>query len=89
MTTLAECSHQQLEERRRTQQAIADYFQTPCEYVVGLAARMPLASQWAIEDGQPVNQDGYLFEELLGEFRKLHDATQPRPAEQECHHEEP
>jgi transcriptional regulator with XRE-family HTH domain len=52
---------------------LADYFDTPREYLVRLAARMPL------EDSQPVDtgQEDILAEELLAEFRKIPDEWKP------------
>jgi transcriptional regulator with XRE-family HTH domain len=46
---------------------LADYFDTPREYVLRLAARME------IEDSQPVGETEYLRHELLEEFRKVPD----------------
>jgi transcriptional regulator with XRE-family HTH domain len=50
---------------------LADYFDTPREYVVRLAARMP------IEDSQPIDQDEYLVQELLDAFRQVPDDWKP------------
>jgi transcriptional regulator with XRE-family HTH domain len=50
---------------------LADYFGTPREYVVRLAARMP------IEDSQPIGQDDYLVQELLDAFRQVPDDWKP------------
>ena len=51
---------------------LADYFHTPREYVIRLAARMP------IEDSQPVDdEEEALIEELVEEFRKVPDEWKP------------
>ncbi|HSR33864.1 MAG TPA: helix-turn-helix transcriptional regulator [Anaerolineae bacterium] len=46
---------------------LADYFETPREYVLALATRMP------IEGSAPVTDRGLLVQELLEEFRKVPD----------------
>ena len=46
---------------------LADYFETPREQVLRLAARMP------IEGSEPVDQDEYLIQDLLEAFRKVPD----------------
>ena len=46
---------------------LADYFETPREQVLRLAARMP------IEGSEPVDQDDYLIQDLLEAFRKVPD----------------
>ena len=55
---------------------LADYFDTPREYIVRLAARMPT------NDDDPADQDTYLVEELLEEFRKLPDHWKPEAINQ-------
>ena len=50
---------------------LADYFDTPREYVVRLAARMP------IEDSRPIDQEDYLVQELLDAFRRVPDDWKP------------
>ena len=50
---------------------LADFFNTPREYVVRLAARMPL------EDSRPVDQEDYLVQELLDAFRQVPDDWKP------------
>ena len=55
---------------------IADYFETPREHIIRLAARMP------VEGSQPAGEDGYLVEELLDEFRKLPDDWKPEAINQ-------
>lgn len=46
---------------------LADFFETPREYVLRLAARME------IEGSEPVEDTDYLKSELLEEFRKVPD----------------
>jgi len=50
---------------------LADYFETPREQVLRLAARMP------IEGSEPVDQDDYLIQELLEAFRQVPDDRKP------------
>jgi transcriptional regulator with XRE-family HTH domain len=46
---------------------LADYFQTPREQVLRIAARMPVGDD-------PHGEDDYLIEELVEEFRQVPDA---------------
>ena len=46
---------------------LADYFDTPREQILRIAARMPIG------DEQPVEEDDYLIEELVEEFRQVPD----------------
>ena len=55
---------------------LADFFQTPREYLVRLVASMP------IDDSQPTDDHDYLVEELLDEFRKLPDDWKPEAINQ-------
>jgi transcriptional regulator with XRE-family HTH domain len=50
---------------------LADYFETPREQVLRLAARMP------IEGSKPVDEDEYLIQDLLEAFRKVPDDRKP------------
>jgi transcriptional regulator with XRE-family HTH domain len=50
---------------------LADYFETPREQVLRLAARMP------IEGSDPVDEDDYLIQELLEAFRQVPDDRKP------------
>jgi transcriptional regulator with XRE-family HTH domain len=46
---------------------LADYFETPREQVLRLAARMP------IEGSEPADEDEYLIQDLLEAFRQVPD----------------
>lgn len=46
---------------------LADYFETPREYVLRLATQLP------VDGSERVVGEGYLVEELLSEFRKVPD----------------
>jgi transcriptional regulator with XRE-family HTH domain len=50
---------------------LADFFETPREQVLRLAARMP------IEGSEAVDQDEYLIQDLLEAFRKVPDDRKP------------
>jgi transcriptional regulator with XRE-family HTH domain len=50
---------------------LADFFETPREQVLRLAARMP------IEGSEPVDKDDYLIPELLEAFRQVPDDRKP------------
>jgi len=50
---------------------LADYFDTSREYVVRLAARMP------INDSRPIDRDDYLVQELVDAFRQVPDDWKP------------
>jgi transcriptional regulator with XRE-family HTH domain len=50
---------------------LADFFETPREQVLRLAARMP------IEGSEAVDQDDYLIQDLLEAFRQVPDDRKP------------
>jgi transcriptional regulator with XRE-family HTH domain len=50
---------------------LADFFETPREQVLRLAARMP------IEGSEAVDRDDYLIQDLLEAFRKVPDDRKP------------
>jgi transcriptional regulator with XRE-family HTH domain len=50
---------------------LADFFETPREQVLRLAARMP------IEGSDPVDEDDYLIQDLLEAFRQVPDDRKP------------
>ena len=66
-TTISQMLNQDHIPRIETLFRLADYFQTPREQILRIAARMPLG------DEPPPEDDHYLIDELLEEFRQVPD----------------